>query len=120
MGTGEKVGLTMRVDAARERRDALDQAWYILVLSLSYSRSSCRIYPILRSGATRRGGGLAGVILTGGNDLSQFPVRLGPLPNAMHASARCSGRVPNADSGARCVPWRPAPHHLPRWQAESC
>lgn len=71
----KNVGLTLRVDAGRERRDGLDQAWYGVLL-----REGLR--PVLLPNAPDPPGGVAGwlealgveaVILTGGNDLAAAP-----------------------------------------------
>ncbi len=69
------VGLTLRVDEARERRDALDQAWYGVL-----ARADLRpvLLPNAPDVAFGMGGlvedlGLDGVILTGGNDLVALP-----------------------------------------------
>lgn len=69
-----RVGFTLRVDAVRERRDAIDQAWYgvaaaaglvpVLLPNLPDPRRVAGLIAEL---------GLAGVVLTGGNDLAHLP-----------------------------------------------
>jgi gamma-glutamyl-gamma-aminobutyrate hydrolase PuuD len=70
-----RLGLTQRVEAVPdrdERRDCLDQAWARLLLSHGYLPvplpNDASDAPAFIDGL-----GLAGVILTGGNDLAQLP-----------------------------------------------
>lgn len=69
----KKIGLSLRVEAARERRDCIDQAWYGLLISLD-------LWPVpLPNLAPEAAFGLVedlaldGVILTGGNDVAEAP-----------------------------------------------
>lgn len=65
------IGITARVDVARERRDALDQAWYQTLSGAGLRAIVLPNFPEIPGGV---GGlladlGLSGVILSGGNDL---------------------------------------------------
>ena len=69
------IALTMRVDGARERRDALDQNWYAVLAGLGYRIVLIPNYPEVAGGAQAflTDLGIDGVILTGGNDLEGTP-----------------------------------------------
>ncbi len=67
-----RIGVTLRVNDERERRDALDQAWYTVLASID-------IVPVLLpnlpdpAAVARLANdvGIEGLLLTGGNDLAQ-------------------------------------------------
>ncbi len=70
----KRIGLTLRVDHARERRDALDQAWYRVLEDVGLTPVLLPNRPTCPSGAAvLQEERLEGLILTGGNDLSHLP-----------------------------------------------
>ena len=78
----KKIGLTLRVEHARERRDCLDQEWYKVL-----ARNGLWPVPLPNVPDPPMGVGglleeldLAGVVLTGGNDLSSTPGARDPAP----------------------------------------
>jgi putative glutamine amidotransferase len=71
----KRIGLTLRVEAARERRDCIDQAWYPLLADLDMWPVPLPNLAQQQQPAERMLAALdlAGVILTGGNDISGVP-----------------------------------------------
>ena len=69
-----RIGLTQRVEFSRERRDCLDQAWYRLLARYGLWPVPLPNFQELPVSADRlvEELGLAGVILTGGNDLEEI------------------------------------------------
>ena len=87
----QKVAVSLRVEAARERRDALDQAWYPVldragltpVLIPNHAGLCMHMVDHLRSLS------VCGAILTGGNDLCGLP---GPR-NVAHERDRVEASI---------------------------